>query len=38
MPEMTDTTTPMIFTLVSFAITIFLLWYSRKMTAKGVLR
>lgn len=38
MPEMTDTTTPMIFTLVIFVITIFLLWYSRRMTAKGVLR
>ena len=38
MPEMTDTTTPMIFTLVIFAITIFLLWYSRRMTTAGVLR
>ena len=38
MPEMTDTTTPMVFTLVIFAITIFLLWYSRRMTAKSVLR
>lgn len=38
MPEMTDTTTPMVFTLMIFAITIFLLWYSRRMTAKDVLR
>lgn len=38
MPEMTDTTTPIIFTLIIFAITIFLLWYSRRMTATGVLR
>lgn len=37
MPGMTDTTTPMIFTLVIFAITLFLLWYSRRMTASGVL-
>lgn len=38
MPGMTDTTTPLVFTLVIFAITLFLLWYSRRMTATGVLR
>lgn len=38
MPGMTDTTTPIIFTFVIFAITLFLVWYSRKMAASGVLR
>ena len=37
-PGMTDTTTPLVFTIVIFVITLFLLWYSRSMTAKGVLR
>ena len=38
MEGMTDTTTPLIFSVVIFAITLFLLCYSRRMTAAGVLR
>ena len=37
-PGMTDTTTPMIFMFVIFVITLLLLWYSRAMIARGVLR
>lgn len=38
MPGLTDSTIPMVFTLVIFAIIIALVWYSRRMTAIGVLR
>lgn len=38
MPGLTDTTIPMIFTAVIFAIIIALLFYARRMTARGVLR
>jgi hypothetical protein len=38
MPGLTDSTIPMIFTLVIFAIILALIWYSRRMTARGVLR
>ena len=38
MPGMTDTTTPVVFTVVILAITLLLLWYARRMTGRGVLR
>lgn len=38
MPGLTDTATPMIFTFVIFAIILGLIYYSRRMTAAGVLR
>ena len=38
MPGFAETATPMIFTAVIFAIILALIYYSRRMTAKGVLR
>ena len=37
-PGMTDTTTPVVFTVVIFVITLALLYYTRRQTANGVLR
>ncbi|WFL77956.1 hypothetical protein P7228_02500 [Altererythrobacter arenosus] len=38
MPGLTDTTIPMVFSLVIFAIIAALIYYSKRMTARGVLR
>lgn len=38
MPGMTDNTIPLIFTAVILAAMVLLIWYSRAMTARGVLR
>lgn len=38
MPGMTDTTTPILFTLAITAITLLLIGYARRMTGPGVLR
>ena len=38
MPGITDMTIPLVFTAVIFAAIVLLIWYSRAMTARGVLR
>lgn len=38
MPGLTDTAIPMVFTAVILAVILALIWYSRRMTAQGVLR
>lgn len=38
MPGLTDSTIPIIFTVVIFAAIVLLIWYSKAMTARGVLR
>lgn len=38
MPGVTDMTVPLVFTAVIFAAIVLLIWYSRAMTARGVLR
>lgn len=38
MPGLTDTAIPMIVTVVILAVIVLLIWYSRRMTGRGVLR